>query len=147
MKLVDLNVLLYAAHEDDVRHEPARRWLRKALARDTLVIPWMVMVGFVRLTTHPTLRPSPASVDAALDLLELWSGRPNVRTINPGPHHLERLRALSQHASARGNMINDVHLAAMAQEHRATVVSYDGDFGRFPGITWRTPDQLLQEFQ
>jgi predicted nucleic acid-binding protein len=42
-----------------------------------------------------------------------------------------------------GNLVNDGHLAALAIEHRATVVSYDGDFGRFDGITWQTPDALL----
>lgn len=31
------------------------------------------------------------------------------------------------------------HLAALAVEHKATVVTYDSDFGRFPGVSWRRP--------
>ncbi len=39
--------------------------------------------------------------------------------------------------------MNDAHLAALALEHRASVMSYDNDFARFPGITWSTPTDLL----
>ena len=42
-----------------------------------------------------------------------------------------------------GNLVNDGHLAALAVEHRGTIVSYDNDFGRFGGVTWQTPDALL----
>jgi predicted nucleic acid-binding protein len=31
------------------------------------------------------------------------------------------------------------HLAALAIEHRATVVTFDTDFARFPGVDWRIP--------
>jgi predicted nucleic acid-binding protein len=34
-------------------------------------------------------------------------------------------------------------LAALALEHRASIVSYDNDFGRFDGVRWQTPDELL----
>jgi predicted nucleic acid-binding protein len=38
-----------------------------------------------------------------------------------------------------GNLVNDAHLAALAVEHRCTIVSYDGDFARFRGVTWEMP--------
>jgi predicted nucleic acid-binding protein len=38
-----------------------------------------------------------------------------------------------------GNLTSDAHLAAIAVEHGATVVTWDSDFGRFPGVRWRTP--------
>ena len=38
-----------------------------------------------------------------------------------------------------GNLVNDAHLAALAVEHAAEVVSFDRDFGRFPGLRWRPP--------
>ena len=38
-----------------------------------------------------------------------------------------------------GNLTNDAHLAALVIEHRGEVVTYDSDFGRFPGVTWSTP--------
>lgn len=35
--------------------------------------------------------------------------------------------------------MNDAHLAALAVEHRCTVVSFDHDFGRFEGVEWAMP--------
>jgi uncharacterized protein len=42
-----------------------------------------------------------------------------------------------------GNLVNDAHLAALAVEHRAGIVSYDNDFSRFDGVSWETPEALL----
>jgi predicted nucleic acid-binding protein len=33
----------------------------------------------------------------------------------------------------------DHHLAALALQDDATVVSYDNDFSRFPGVRWQRP--------
>jgi predicted nucleic acid-binding protein len=41
-----------------------------------------------------------------------------------------------------GNLGNDAHLAALALEHNATVVTYDRDFERYAGVRWRRPDDL-----
>jgi predicted nucleic acid-binding protein len=38
-----------------------------------------------------------------------------------------------------GNLVSDAHLAALAVEHRCTVVSYDNDFSRFDGVLWEQP--------
>jgi predicted nucleic acid-binding protein len=53
---------------------------------------------------------------------------------------LERLLAPT---GVAGNLVNDAHLAALAVEHRAEIVSYDNDFSRFPGVRWITPGRLL----
>lgn len=42
-------------------------------------------------------------------------------------------------AGAAGNLSNDAHLVALALEHKATVVTFDSDFGRFPGVRWERP--------
>ena len=39
-----------------------------------------------------------------------------------------------------GNLVADAHLAALALEHHATVITYDSDFGRFKGVRWRRPE-------
>lgn len=38
-----------------------------------------------------------------------------------------------------GNLVSDVHLAALAIEHGLTLCSADGDFARFASLTWRNP--------
>ncbi len=42
-----------------------------------------------------------------------------------------------------GNDINDVWLAALAIEHRATLVSTDQGFARFPCLSWINPENPL----
>lgn len=37
------------------------------------------------------------------------------------------------------NLTTDAHLAALAIEHGATLVSADRDFGRFPHLRWHNP--------
>ena len=49
------------------------------------------------------------------------------------------LRRLLDAVGVGGNLVNDAHLAALSLEHRGTVVSYDNDFSRFPGVSWLTP--------
>ncbi len=53
--------------------------------------------------------------------------------------HLDVLGGLLTSLGSGGNLTNDAHLAALAIEHRGEVVTYDSDFGRFPGVTWSTP--------
>jgi hypothetical protein len=38
-----------------------------------------------------------------------------------------------------GNLTYDAHLAALAIEYQAELVSTDTDFARFPGLRWLNP--------
>jgi len=53
---------------------------------------------------------------------------------------LKPFRSESVHGP--GNLVNDAHLAALALEQPAGIVSYDSDFGRFDAVSWATPDEL-----
>ena len=63
--------------------------------------------------------------------------------IGPTPRHAEILARMLAVVGAGANLVNDAHLAALAIEHRGSVVSYDNDFGRFPAVRWDRPDALL----
>ena len=39
----------------------------------------------------------------------------------------------------RKRLTSDAHLAAVAVEHRAKLLSGDADFARFPGVRWSNP--------
>jgi uncharacterized protein len=43
---------------------------------------------------------------------------------------------------AAGNLTTDAHLAALAVEHGADLVSHDRDFARFRGVRHRLPAGL-----
>ena len=49
------------------------------------------------------------------------------------------LRGLLRPTGTAGNLTTDAHLAALAIEHGADIVSYDRDFARFPGVRHRLP--------
>ncbi|MDE0348518.1 MAG: PIN domain-containing protein, partial [Gammaproteobacteria bacterium] len=78
----------------------------------------------------------------ACSIVESWLAAPNVSMLDPGPRTWRQLASLCTDAQARGALVMDAHLAAMAQEHGAVVATADRDFRRFAGI--RTTNPLEQ---
>jgi len=140
MKLLDLNILIYAMDESSSRHREARRWLDATLSGPgTLAFAWSVLVGFVRLSTRAAVFERPLSVDEALDVVEGWLRQPSVTVAHPTDRHPGVLRELLTAVGTAGNLTSDAHLAALAIEHGAELCSTDTDFGRFPGLRWVDP--------
>jgi uncharacterized protein len=61
---------------------------------------------------------------------------PRVRVLTPGDRHAEILFDLLAELGTGENLTTDAHLAALAIEYQAELVSTDMDFARFPGLTW-----------
>lgn len=140
MKLVDANVLLYAVDTSAPRHEEARQWLDGALSgAETVILPWPCLLAFLRISTHPGIYPHPLTAEQAVDVVAAWTQRPNVVTSTPSTRHAESLGRLLEATGVGGNLVNDAHIAALAIAHAATVVTFDSDFGRFPGVRWEAP--------
>lgn len=140
MNLVDANVLIYAVNRADPKHEHAREWLDGALgSRETVGFAWITLLAFLRLTTRAGLFPRPLPVPAALAQMKAWLAQPNSLIVEPTARHLELMDGLLAHTGAGGNLVSDCHLAALALEHNATVITYDYDFGRFQGVRWQPP--------
>ena len=66
-------------------------------------------------------------------------GFPTIRACKPTPRHAALLRGLLRDTGTAGNLTTDAHLAALALEHGADIISYDRDFERYPGINHRLP--------
>lgn len=140
MLLVDANVLLHAVNTRSRQHEIARQWLGDALTRrEAVAFAWTVLLAFLRLSTHPAVFPRPLTVDQAVRALEPWIGSSVAVILEPTRRHLPLLSGLLTRAGTAGNLVGDAHLAALALEHGATVVSFDRDFARFEGVSWRLP--------
>jgi toxin-antitoxin system PIN domain toxin len=138
--IVDANVLVYATDGDAPLHERAREWLLAAFARgEAIGFAWVVLLAFVRLSTHVAVFPRPLTPEQAVDLVDLWLRQPAAVLVEPGRRHPSLLRGLLLESGTAGNLVNDAHLAALALEHGATVVSFDRDFGRFAGVRWELP--------
>ncbi|HEU5003123.1 MAG TPA: type II toxin-antitoxin system VapC family toxin [Actinomycetota bacterium] len=140
MNLVDANVLLYAVNEAEPRSEGTREWLDAALVgAESVGFAWLVLTAFVRLSTKVGLFPNPLTVEQAIGQVRAWIGAPAAVIIQPTARHLDVFVDLIASVGTGGNLVNDAHLAALAIEHRGTVISYDRDFGRFAGVRWRHP--------
>ena len=144
MKIVDANVLLYAANSASQHHSASRQWLDEALSgADSVGLDWVPLLAFIRLTTKIGLFPSPLKPADAMGQVTEWLAAPGAVPIGPTPRHADVLSGLLVRVGSGGNLVNDGHLAALAIEHRASIVSYDTDFGRFEGVRWQTPEDLL----
>lgn len=97
------------------------------------------MLAFLRLSTKSGLFPEPLEPGEALDRVDAWLGAPAATLVEPTARHASVVRELLKATGVAGNLVNDAHLAALAVEHRAQVVSYDSDFGRFPLVRWAQP--------
>jgi uncharacterized protein len=140
VKLVDANVLLYATNRADPKHEPSRRWLDASLGgREAVGFAWVVVLAFLRLSTKPGLFPRPLPVPDALAVVRAWTEQPPSVIPEATPRHLDLLGGLVAEVGTGGNLTTDAHLAALAVEHNATIVTYDSDFGRFTGVRWQPP--------
>lgn len=140
MKIIDANILIYAADPDDPLHATARPFVEHALSSDeTVGLPWVVLLAFVRVTTRRRASPIPLSVEAACEFVSAFLARPNVIALEPGPDHWRILRELLESSGTGGNFTTDAHLAALAIENGAELCSADSDFARFPRLKWTDP--------
>lgn len=99
----------------------------------------MKLLGFVRLTTRPSVMVSPLRPGDALDYVDSWLAQPCATVVHPTSRHAAVLRDLLDVVGSGGNRTSDSHLAALAIEHGATLCSHDEDFRRFPGLRWTDP--------
>ena len=140
MKLVDLNVLLYAVNRDAPRHAAVRSWWEEALSGDEPIgLPWIVLLGFLRLATNARVFVQPLTPDQAIDRVEVWLAHRNIRLMHENEEHWRALRGLLTETGTAGNLTTDAHLAALAITNGASLVSCDADFGRFRHLRWENP--------
>lgn len=140
MILPDINVLLHAYNSRSPLHDAARQWWEERMAEESLVfLPWVVILGFFRLATHPRLAAHPLSIEEACEIVESWLSRRQVSLLLPGERHSAILFGFLRALGAGGNLTTDAHLAALAIEHDLEICTTDGDFASFPGLRWRNP--------
>jgi uncharacterized protein len=140
VKLLDVNLLIYAADEESRHHELALEWFEETLSgNETVAFAWHALVGFLRITTKPRGARSPWPIESALDAIQGWLDQPVATVVHPTPRHASVLRDLLVPLGTGGNLTSDAHLAALAIEHGATLCSHDNDFSRFAGLRWEDP--------
>ena len=140
MIVPDVNLLVYAYNDLAPQQKKARRWLEEILSgQQTVGLPWLVCIAFIRLTTNRRVVPTAAHASAAIQHIRKWLACPQVVVLQPGPRHLDILDSFAGQNLITGDIATDAHLAALAIENQAELHSNDADFSRFPGLRWRNP--------
>ncbi len=140
MKIVDLNVLLYVVNESSPQHRAVHDWWVDAVRGDESIgLPWVVLLGFLRLATSARVFPRPISHSKALDKIDAWLSLPIVHVPAEKDNHWAVLSGLLRETGTAGNLTTDAHLAAMAITRDALLVSCDNDFARFKGLRYLNP--------
>jgi hypothetical protein len=140
MRLPDVNVLLYAFRDAAPEHDRFRRWLEVAIdGEEPVGVADVVLSGFVRIATHPRIFDPPTSVDQAFAFADVVREASNAVRVAPGPRHWELFESMCREGAARGNLVADAYLAALAVESGSELITTDRDFARFPGLRWRHP--------
>lgn len=138
--LPDVNVLVHAFRADAPRHAEYQEWLRASFsAREPVGLSELVLSGVVRVLTHPRVFAPPTPLDNALTFTEALRAQTNSVLVHPGPRHWEIFTNLCRAGGAKGNLVPDAYLAALAIEHGCEWITSDRDFARFPGLRWRHP--------
>jgi len=138
--LLDLNVLVYAHRADATDHARYREWLERVLADEPAFgISELVLSGFIRVVTHPKVFRDPSPLERAVSFAETLRDHPNCILVAPGRQHWDIFARLCRTAGAKGNLVADAYLAALAIEHGAEWITTDRDYSRFPGLRYRHP--------
>jgi len=138
--LVDANILIYARVSSFAEHQLARDWLDRQLNGIPRVgLPWASLLAFLRIVTNPRVFERPEPIADAWGQVVTWLACDTAWMPEPTERHGEILGELFALPGVYANLVPDAHLAALAMEHGLTLCSTDGDFARFPGLSWLNP--------
>ncbi|MBK7864964.1 MAG: PIN domain-containing protein [Archangiaceae bacterium] len=139
MKLLDVNLLVFAYNASAPEHARASAWLEDVLwADEPVATSWTNVLAFLRLTTSKVF-PKPLTPADATAVVDAWLTEAGLSIVEPTERHWAVLRGLVDETGVRGNHTYDAHLAALAMEHGATLCTDDVDFRRFKGLRLELP--------
>lgn len=141
--LPDVNVLVAALHPSARNHHTYREWLDALVnSNDELAVIPATLVGTVRIVTNPRIFDPPAGLGVARDFVATIRGAPATRTLVANDEVWTRFdHLLADDVQARGNLVPDAWLAAVALAHGARLASADRGMARWPDLDWFDPAQ------
>ena len=140
MKIVDINLLIYAINRDTPLHKKAKKWLETTFTGEESVgFAWVVILGFLRIVTNGRIMPYPLRPEDAFEIIDEWINHPLCKIIVPTERHWDILKDLLMPLGTAANLTSDAHLAALTIEHGGRLFSTDNDFSRFPHLRWTNP--------
>ena len=140
MRLVDVNLLVYADNADSPFHARAKSWWESTLsAGDPVYVAWLTLIAYLRITTNHVAMPQALSSDQAADRMQDLLAQTNLRIASPGERHWEIYSGLVRKYKLIGNSLTDGHLVALAIEYNLELNSADEGFSRYSEIVYKNP--------
>src|SRR5437588_8894146 len=108
---LDVNILVYAADEASARHPRARALLDHVATSSSITyLFWPVLLGYMRIITHPAIMDAPLSPDAALADIDDLIARPQIVVVGEGDRFWSGFKRTARSVQARGTLVPDAHL-------------------------------------
>jgi toxin-antitoxin system PIN domain toxin len=136
----DVDVFVYAARSDVGRHQEFREWLESTLSgTESVGVSESVLASVIRITTNRRIFCRPSTLDEILEFTGAVLDAPSAVALRPGPRHWELFTTLCRAGGAKGDLVPDAFLSALAIESGATLVTADQGMRRWPGVRVRHP--------
>ncbi len=140
MRLLDVNLLVYATFDSMPLHTAAKQWLDERLSeREQVAFPWETICGFVRIAANPRIFTPCLPIPEAWQQVNCWLDCPPAWIPAATPRHRSILDGLLRLPGLTHKLVADAHLAALAIEHGLVLCSADEDFRIFPGLRFENP--------
>jgi len=135
MILTDVNILVYAHREDSAKHLFYYNWLLSVVnSKKNFAYSDIILSGFIRIVSHPKIFKTATSIQTAFEFCQTIRESVNAVCITPGVRHWDIFHQLALLEKAKGNLIPDCFIAALAIEHGCTLATSDRDFKRFDDL-------------
>lgn len=140
MMLPDVNVLVYAFRKDVPLHAASRAWLKALIdADEPFGVSRLALSAVVRVTTMRAAFQAPSALEEAFGFCDDIVAQPRCLIVEPGDRHWGIFQRLCRSTGTTGRRVSDAWFAALAIESGCEWITFDRDFGRFPGLRWRAP--------
>jgi uncharacterized protein len=142
MLLLDTNVLVYAADADSPEHDRCLGLVESCRnGSSAWYLTWGIVYEFLRVVTHPRVFRRPWQIRDAWSFVSALLASPSLAVLTETDRHPGVVaEVLGEVPFAAGNLIHDLHTAALMKEHGIRVVcTRDADFHRFPFLEVRDP--------
>lgn len=141
MLFLDVNIAVRAHRSED--SEPSaqvRQWLDARLTgAEPLGVSEFVLSAMIRIATNPRIFIEPSPPAVAVAFAQTLLDAPAVVPVRPGGRHWAIFSEFVTTQRMKANDVPDAYLAAVATEQRATLVTLDRGFERFPGLRVLNP--------
>ena len=133
---IDVNILIYASNTDASEHARAQTLVSRMVSGPELsVVLWPVLMGFLRISTHPRIMPIPLTVAEASTVIDQFVAARSVRVVGEDARMWTVYQHLEIGQPIRGNLVPDAVIAAlMLGNGVSTIFTRDRGFRRFDGI-------------